>query len=268
MRRLLSGYAISYNRRYNRHGHLFQNRYKSIVCEEDPYFKELVRYIHLNPLRANLVDNLAKLDTYRYCGHSALMGRAKNEWQDRDYVLKWFGSKEGEAKRAYRQFIKEGIEQGHRPDLIGGGLIRSQGGWLAVKEMKRLGVREKSDERILGSGEFVVELIEQSDQKRKEQFALHMRLKRAESYIQKICKDENISVESLKSGSRRQKVSEVRSKLAKKLVVKGSSLRLTLISFGTKVKRRLDNHMTDIYLVNFKVRPQFNNVVSTASVSL
>jgi hypothetical protein len=60
--------------------------------------KELVRYIHLNPLRANIVENLAKLDSYRYCGHSVLMGKVKNDWQDRDYVLKWFGTKEGEAK--------------------------------------------------------------------------------------------------------------------------------------------------------------------------
>jgi REP element-mobilizing transposase RayT len=150
MRRLLSGYAISYNRRHRRHGHLFQNRYKSIVCEEDSYFKELVRYIHLNPLRAKLVDNLTKLDRYRYCGHSVLMGRVKNDWQDRDYVLEWFGSKEGEAKRAYRRFVKMGIDQGHRSDLTGGGLIRSQGGWSAVNALRRLGVREKSDERILG----------------------------------------------------------------------------------------------------------------------
>jgi REP element-mobilizing transposase RayT len=132
MLRLLTGYAISYNRRHRRHGHLFQNRYKSIVCEEDSYFKELVRYIHLNPLRANLVDNLTKLDRYKYCGHSVLMGRVKNDWQDRDYVLKWFGSKQGEAKRTYRQFVKIGIDQGHRSDLTGGGLIRSQGGWSAV----------------------------------------------------------------------------------------------------------------------------------------
>ena len=55
MRRLLTGYAIWYNRRHHRWGHLFQNRYKSIVCDEDAYFKELVRYIHLNPLRAKLV---------------------------------------------------------------------------------------------------------------------------------------------------------------------------------------------------------------------
>ncbi len=51
MRRLLTGYAVSFNRKYRRHGQLFQNRYKSILCQEDPYLRELVRYIHLNPLR-------------------------------------------------------------------------------------------------------------------------------------------------------------------------------------------------------------------------
>ena len=49
MGRLLTGYAVTFNRRYKRHGQLFQNRYKSILCQEDPYFIELVRYIHLNP---------------------------------------------------------------------------------------------------------------------------------------------------------------------------------------------------------------------------
>ena len=218
MQRLLSGYAVSYNRRHRRHGHLFQNRYKSIVCEEDPYFKELVRYIHLNPLRTKLVKSLAELDRYRWCGHSVLMGRVKNDWQDRDYVLKWFGAKEGEAKKAYRQFVKKGIDQGRRSDLVGGGLIRFQGGWSAVKAMRRLGLREKSDERILGSGEFVKQLIEQSDKTRKEQFSVQESLQRASYLVEKVCKKEKISLEALRSGSRRQRVSMVRSQLAEKLV--------------------------------------------------
>ena len=75
MRRLLTGYAISYNRRHRRWGHLFQNRYKSIVCDEDAYFTELVRYIHLNPLRAKLVKSLAQLDRYRWSGHGVIMGK-------------------------------------------------------------------------------------------------------------------------------------------------------------------------------------------------
>lgn len=62
MKRMLTGYAMHYNRRHKRHGHLFQNRYKSILCQEDTYFKELIRYIHLNPLRAKLVADLKALD--------------------------------------------------------------------------------------------------------------------------------------------------------------------------------------------------------------
>ena len=249
MRRLLSGYAISYNRRHRRHGHLFQNRYKSIICEEDPYFKELVRYIHLNPLRANIVENPVELDSYRYCGHSVLMGKEKNDWQDLNYVLKLFGTKEGEAKRNYRQFVKKGIVLGRRPELVGGGLIKSQGGWSAVKEMHRIGVREKSDERILGSGEFVEQLIRQSDQTRKEQFAVYERSQHAVLYVEKICDQKNVSVKALKSGSRRRKITIVRSQLAKKLVEEwGLSLTETGRHLGvspsaiTKTLYRLDKH--------------------------
>jgi len=191
---------------------------KSIICEEDPYFTELLRYIHLNPLRARLVESLAQLDRYRWCGHSVLLGRRGNKWQDRDYVLTWFGVKEGEAKKAYRDFVKRGIDQGRRSDLVGGGLIRSQGGWSAVKTMRRLGVREKSDERILGSGDFVEQLIEHSDRTRREQFAGKGRIQRAALLVEKICKNEKVSVEALRAGSRRQNVSKVRAQLAKKFV--------------------------------------------------
>ena len=64
MRKLLTGYAQQFNRRYRRHGHLFQNRYKSFLCEEDPYLLELVRYIHLNPVRAGIVKDLKGLSNY------------------------------------------------------------------------------------------------------------------------------------------------------------------------------------------------------------
>jgi putative transposase len=251
MHRFLTGYAISYNRRHRRHGHLFQNRYKSIVCEEDPYFKELVRYIHLNPLRATLVENIAKLNNYRFCGHSAIIGRVKNGWQDRDFVLECFGPKEGEAISAYRRFIKKGIDQGRRQDLVGGGLIRSQGGWSEVNAVRR-GAREKSDERILGSGSFVEQLIQESDQTRKERFAPHERMKRAVSFIQKVCIKENVSPEALKTGSRRQKVSMVRKHLAKKLVEEwGFSLTETGRHLGvttsaiTKILFRLNHHKSN-----------------------
>jgi putative transposase len=93
MRRLLTGYAVSYNRRHRRYGHLFQNRYKSILCQEDTYLPELVRYIHLNPLRTKIVKTLANLDKHPYSGHSALMGKVQREFQDTDYVLGMFGKR-------------------------------------------------------------------------------------------------------------------------------------------------------------------------------
>ena len=71
MRRLLTGYAVSFNRRHRRHGHVFQNRYKSILCQEDPYLLELVRYIHLNPLRASVVSSLKEFSNSNYDFSSA-----------------------------------------------------------------------------------------------------------------------------------------------------------------------------------------------------
>ena len=68
MGRLLTGYVVSFNRRYSRHGPLFQNRFKSIICQEDVYLRELVRYIHLNPLRAGIVSDFNRLNSYKYCG--------------------------------------------------------------------------------------------------------------------------------------------------------------------------------------------------------
>jgi REP element-mobilizing transposase RayT len=218
MRRFLSGYAIMYNRRHRRYGRLFQNRYKSTVCEEDPYFKELVRYIHLNPLRAGMVETLAKLDRYKWSGHGVIMNRCKNEWQDRRYVLKWFGRKEKDAKKSYKEFIKKGIALGKRPDLTGGGLIRSMGGWSVVKAMRNSGIKKESDERILGSGEFVSEVIQHAEEKVKYQLPAMELQKSIKEEIGIQCKNEKIPVAMLQSGSRRPPLPKLRRAIALKLV--------------------------------------------------
>jgi hypothetical protein len=159
MRRFLTGYAVTYNLRHRRHGHLFQNRYKSIVCDGDSYFTELVRYIHLNPLRVGLVADLRELERYPYCGHGVILGTVKNEWQDMESVLSQFGSRERDAKSAYQRFVADGVELGRRPELVGGGLIRSAGGWSEVKSQRRRGKQALADERILGRGDFVERVI-------------------------------------------------------------------------------------------------------------
>ncbi len=158
MRRLQTGYAVGFNRRHRRVGHLFQNRYKSILVEEDAYFLELVRYIHLNPVRACLVKNMLALDRYAWCGHAAVMGKREAPFQDVAFVLQQFGVRTKEAIAAYRGFVAEGIRQGKRPELSGGGLVRSVGGREKLSELRRSKERMASDERILGSSDFVLEI--------------------------------------------------------------------------------------------------------------
>ena len=87
MQWLLTGYPVSFDRRHRSHGQLFQNRYKSIMGQEDAYLKELVSCIHLNPVRAGIVQGIKELNMYPYYGHSILMGRRDRPWQDVNIML-------------------------------------------------------------------------------------------------------------------------------------------------------------------------------------
>ena len=123
MRRLLSGYAQYFNRRHKRVCHLFQNRYKSIICEEEAYFDKLVAYIHLNPLRARIVQTLQQLASYPWSGHAVLMNEVSYDWMDRDYVLQFFGSRERTARTAYLEFVEQEMGIDRQQELSGGGFI-------------------------------------------------------------------------------------------------------------------------------------------------
>jgi len=164
MRRLLTGYVVSFNRRHKRHGQLFQNRFKSIICQEDAYLQELVRYIHLNPIRAGIVRTLAELKNYKYSGHSSLIGNSKRTWQDTDYVLSYFGNLNDQARNKYESFVMEGLSQGRREELTGGGLIRSLGGWTEAQNTLKNRKHIMSDERILGDSDFVDSILSQSEE--------------------------------------------------------------------------------------------------------
>jgi putative transposase len=159
MRSLLTGYAGAFNRRHRRQGHLFQNRYRSIVVEEEPYFLELVRYLHLNPIRAGVVPNLRGLDRHPYSGHAALMETVPRPWQATNEVLKRFASNPRRARARYRAFVAAGIPQGRRPEFEGGGLVRSAGGWAAVQTLRRGREAYTADERVLGTSAFVEALL-------------------------------------------------------------------------------------------------------------
>ena len=160
MRRLLTGYAVSFNKRHKRSGHLFQNRYKSILCEEDPYLLKLVRYIHLNPLRAGLTEDFSSLSTYPYSGHATIMGKHQRTWLDAEPILVRFGQTTETARHLYETFVKHGITEGRRADLTGGGLLRSNKGWRPTKGSEY----RKGDERILGSSTFVLGVLKQAEE--------------------------------------------------------------------------------------------------------
>lgn len=108
MQGLQQSYTQYFNRKHHKVGHLFQGRYKAIVCEKDEYLLTLVRYIHLNPIRAKLVQ---RLDDYRYSGHPEYCGVRASEALETSRVLNMLG-----GRRSYQRFIQEGLRDGHREE--------------------------------------------------------------------------------------------------------------------------------------------------------
>ncbi len=211
MRRLLTGYAQQFNRRHRRHGQLFQNRFKSILCEEDPYFLELVRYLHLNPIRAKIVENLESLKSFPYCGHGVLIGKHNYDWQDTDYVLRMFGQHHGSARRAYNAFVAKGIPDGRRPELVGGGLIRSAGGWSALKVLRSKATRIMGDERILGSSNFVKTVLKRANEDYEKKTKALAQGRNLDDILEGVSEYFNIEPESIKGTGKQRKASLARS---------------------------------------------------------
>jgi len=153
MRKFLTWYAQYFNRRHRRTGHLFENRYKSILCDEDNYLLALIRYIHLNPVRANIVTTLKELDSYSWSGHQAVMENAKYDWMDTAYILSRFAIRKKAAKSAYYQFMAEGMAMGKSPELTGGGRRRKVSTVRAViakRSLDELGLTMAEIARHLG----------------------------------------------------------------------------------------------------------------------
>lgn len=209
MRKLLTGYVVNFNMRHRRHGHLFQNRYKSIVCQEDAYLLELVRYIHLNLIRGGLVKDIEGLNRSPWSGHSGLMGYVKRSWQDTGYILSFFGRGRG-GKKNYLDFLEQGIALGSRPELVGGGLIRSLGGWAEVMGLRRRREIQLSDQRILGDGDFVATVLAEMDDVGRENLRVGAKRTDLSLLVTRVCSVHKVSVGEIRSGSRRHEVVEAR----------------------------------------------------------
>jgi len=122
-------YTRNYNIKYKKWGHLFQGRYKAIVCEKDSYFLELSAYLHLNPVRAGLVE---RPHQYPWSSYRFYVREGKNTLVDGDFLLTQFSHNKKRARSAYGRFVGSRISQGHREDFY-----------------------ELRDQRFLGTQEFV-----------------------------------------------------------------------------------------------------------------
>jgi hypothetical protein len=112
------------------------------------------------------------------------VGKRQNEFQDVEYVFKQFGNKLSEARHNYREFVRKRNELGNRPELVGGGLLRSSGGWGVLKAMSKARIHLIGDERILGESDFVKKVLSGQEEKFNRRYWL-----RAKGYdIEKVVK--------------------------------------------------------------------------------
>jgi hypothetical protein len=138
------------------------------------------------------------------------VGKEKREWQDTETVLSFFGRKISKARIGYERFVAEGLPMGRRPDLVGGGLIRSAGGWSQVLSLRRHGEGLASDERILGGGEFIAEVLSQAEDKLQETLRLKAEKIDLKKLSSRVSRSEGVEWDLVRSGSRVRKVVLVR----------------------------------------------------------
>jgi REP element-mobilizing transposase RayT len=112
MQGLQQRYTRYFNHKYNKVGHLFQGRYKAILCDHQAYLLELVRYLHLNPGRMPIPMDPWK---YRWSSHAAYLGKSGSVRIDTSTVLGELNRSVGQARRAYLRFMAEGKGAGHQP---------------------------------------------------------------------------------------------------------------------------------------------------------
>ena len=129
-------------------------------------------------------------------------------------MLQQFHQNEREAIRVYRRFMEEGKDQGRRPELVGGGLVRSMGGWSQVVSLRSRGEIGEHDSRILGGGDFVAEILKEADQRVTRYLPIKKREALIRDVIRKICQEEGVGEKELGLGGQGRRVSRVRGKVA------------------------------------------------------
>lgn len=117
MQGIQQSYTQRYNKKYERTGHVFQQRYRSEICNKESYLLQLIRYIHNNPVKAGIKAGL----DYKWSSHNVYMGRIESELIDTDYILSHFSKDKNRALSIYKDFMN--IKGGNQEDGISGYLL-------------------------------------------------------------------------------------------------------------------------------------------------
>ncbi len=152
MRHIMTGYAVRFNLKCKRAGHLFRNRYKAVICGAESCLMEAVSCVHLNPLRGGQVATPEELNGYGWCGHGAALTGAWDGILDRDELL--LISTERGAAEGYLQAIREKAGAGGRAEPAGAVLSSGPVG-LSRQKNSGDGGWKPLDRRILGGRDFV-----------------------------------------------------------------------------------------------------------------
>jgi putative transposase len=200
MRFLNADYARYFNRRYKRRGYLFQDRFKSIATQDQGYIEEIVRYIHLNPLRARVCRSLGELDTYPWTGHAAIMGNCRRQFQDTAPILRRFGLESRAGRRKYRDFIEDGFTAKNTSFLLDA--IRKNG-----KDCRN---RSEAHSWVIGDAEFVRNALGADIEKRQQVARFTVEKWDAEKLAVAVGKIFDIAPERLKLKSKRTVVADAR----------------------------------------------------------
>ena len=176
MQNLSFRYTGWVNRRQGRSGHLFQGRYKAVLVDADDYLLELVRYIHLNPVRASMVTDPAD---YPWSSHRAYLGLESIPWLHTDWVLGQFARRLTTCRKRYAAFVAEGMEEGYRSEFHGGG----------------------EDARVLGDEAFLAQVVKAVPPSRPPEL---------ETIIDRVCTEYETSEAELTTPSRARRLARAR----------------------------------------------------------
>jgi len=181
MQNLSFRYTRFLNARMGRVGHLFQGRYKALLVDGDSYLLELVRYVHLNPVRAGLVKRPAD---WTWSGHRAYLGKAELPWLTTDWVLERFAGRRDRARAGYAAFVREGLGEGHRPEFHAGA----------------------ADARVLADDDFLERVLARSGRRRA--------TLKLDDIVAGVCAVYGLEARALGGPTRRRQLSEARGVIA------------------------------------------------------